>query len=176
MHARLRSKQTVGVFTGDRKGGRLESGLLARLVVEQSELEAVALGPAPVHAEEHLGPVLRLRSSRSRVQGDNRVQSVVFSRQQRCGFELVDLVPKRIQSRAQVARDVLAFASQLEVSVEVGEGSVKAYVGFEPFFEPAARGKNFRRSILILPEVGLGYLLLDGLELAASCGCVKENS
>jgi hypothetical protein len=110
------------------------------------------------------------------VQGDDGVQPVVFSPQQRCGFELVDLLPKRIQFRAQFARDVLTLASQLEVSVEVSQGSVQAQIGFEPFFEPAARGQDFRGALLVLPEVGPGYLVFDGLELLAGCGCVKENS
>src|SRR6185369_11959446 len=43
-----------------REGGALDARFLAVLPLHQLDLVAVLLGPAQVHAEEHLGPVLRL--------------------------------------------------------------------------------------------------------------------
>jgi len=43
-------------------------------------------------------------------------------------------------------------------------------------FHALAVAEDFLGSFLVLPEAGLGYLLLDGFELAAALGGVKENS
>jgi hypothetical protein len=43
-------------------------------------------------------------------------------------------------------------------------------------FHPLAIAEDFLGGFLILPEAGLGYLLLDRFEFAAALGGVKENS
>jgi hypothetical protein len=44
------------------------------------------------------------------------------------------------------------------------------------FFQALALGENLLGSVRVLPEIGLGYLLLERLELAAAGRSVKENS
>jgi hypothetical protein len=58
VHARFRRHQTEGVLAAQRKGHALQPCFFARLVVEEIALEASALGPLQIHAQQHLGPVL----------------------------------------------------------------------------------------------------------------------
>ena len=59
---------------------RLDPGLLARMMVDQFDLQAVALAPARVHAAEHLGPVLALGSAGAGVDLDIGVVGVRLAR------------------------------------------------------------------------------------------------
>ena len=66
MDAALRAQPAVGAPPLDLDGHALEAGLLALLLVDDLGLEAMALGPAQVHAQEHLGPVGAPRCRRRR--------------------------------------------------------------------------------------------------------------
>ena len=107
---------------------------------------------------------------------DDGVQAVVLARQERGELEAVDLRGKRVEFRADFRRDVLAFAPELEVGVEVGEFSRQALVRLDLLCQALALGEDFLGAFGVLPEVGLGYLLLDRCELSAAGGSVKENS
>src|SRR5690606_14672529 len=53
--------------------GGLDARFLALQAVEKFDPEALLLPPAAVHAQEHLRPVLRFRSSRTGVDGHDRI-------------------------------------------------------------------------------------------------------
>ncbi len=63
------------------------------------DVEAVALGPAHVHAVEHLGPVLRVGAALARRQRAQRVVLVVLAGEQRPQLELVEASARRHRSR-----------------------------------------------------------------------------
>ena len=54
-------------------------GLLAGHAVEHCGLEAALVAPAQVHAEEHLGPVLRVSAARAGVDREDGVAAVVLA-------------------------------------------------------------------------------------------------
>src|SRR5262249_19905690 len=58
--AALGGEEAAGVLPAGDEGRRLETGLLPRRGLLHLDLEAAALGPAQVHAQQHLGPVLRV--------------------------------------------------------------------------------------------------------------------
>src|SRR5690242_21561004 len=58
MHAHLALQQAVGVFTVDFEGRRLDARALAFQSIGFDNLKPVALRPAVIHAQKHLGPVL----------------------------------------------------------------------------------------------------------------------
>ena len=72
-------EQAVGVLAGDGQRRALEPGFFARLVVDHLALEAAALGPAQVHPQQHLGPVLRLGAAGAGMDGDDRVLAIVLA-------------------------------------------------------------------------------------------------
>ena len=67
------SQQAVGVVAGHGERRALDARLVAGLQVDHVALEAAALGPAQVHAQQHLGPVLRLGAAGARVDGHDGV-------------------------------------------------------------------------------------------------------
>src|SRR5260370_34162688 len=82
VHPRFGLQPTVGVGALDLEGARLDAGLLAGALLEPAHLEAAALGPARVHAGQHLGPVLRLGAAGAGVDLDVGVVAVALARQQ----------------------------------------------------------------------------------------------
>src|SRR5213592_1150124 len=77
MHALLRPQQPERVAAADLDLGRLDPRFFARQDVEHRDREPVPLGPARVHAHEHLGPVLGLGATRPRMNGEQRIARVV---------------------------------------------------------------------------------------------------
>ena len=66
VHARARPGGPVGVAAPDDERGRRDAGLLAGRGLVELDVEAPALGPAEVHAQQHLGPVLGVGAPRRR--------------------------------------------------------------------------------------------------------------
>ena len=67
VHAALGRQEPVGVLAVDREGRRLDAGLGALLDLLEVGLQAAPLGPAQVHAQQHLGPVLGVGAALARV-------------------------------------------------------------------------------------------------------------
>ena len=78
--AALGGEETVGVLAAGDEGGRLEAGLLPRRGLLHLDLEAAALGPAQVHAQEDLRPVLGVGAAGAGVDRDHGVAGVVAGR------------------------------------------------------------------------------------------------
>src|SRR6266436_7696652 len=60
MHAGFGLQPAIGVVTADLDGGGFDAGLFALRLLQIFDLEAVLLGPARIHAQQHRGPVLTL--------------------------------------------------------------------------------------------------------------------
>ena len=92
VHAVLTLEVAVGIVTLDEDGGGLDARLVAGLIVHELIGVAVALGPAGIHAVEHLRPVLRLGAAGAGVEGQNRVVRVVLAGEKRGQTALADLL------------------------------------------------------------------------------------
>ena len=79
MHPALGAEIAVGVAAGDFNRGALDAGLFARCDAEQIGGAAVALGPTQVHAQQHLGPVLRLGSACAGMDRDDGAKPIAFT-------------------------------------------------------------------------------------------------
>ena len=75
--ARLLAEIAEDVVALEPDGGALEPGLFSRLVVEDLGLEALALGVAQVHPQQHLGPVLGLGAAGPGMDGQDGVAGIV---------------------------------------------------------------------------------------------------
>ena len=82
VHALLGRVEAVGVVAGDAERCRLDAGLLPGAGLEQLDLEAAPLGPAHLHPQHHLGPVLGVGAARAGVDGHERVARVVVAGEQ----------------------------------------------------------------------------------------------
>ena len=88
VHALLGRVQAVGVLARGAEGRGLDAGLLPRAHLEQLDLEAAPLGPAHLHAQHHLRPVLGVGAAGARVHGHERVARVVAAGEQALLLEL----------------------------------------------------------------------------------------
>ena len=77
MHAALGAQVAVAVAAVDADGDGLEARRLALELVEDLRAEAVALSPAQVHAQQHLGPVGGFGAACPSRDGHDRVALVV---------------------------------------------------------------------------------------------------
>ncbi len=83
MHARLRLQPPVGVGPLDLQGRRLDPRLFPGCLFDDLDVHAVGVGPAAVHALQHLGPVLGLGAAGAGVDLDVAVVAIGLARQQR---------------------------------------------------------------------------------------------
>ena len=95
----------VGVGAAHREGGALDARLLAVLPVEQLDLVAVALGPAQVHAQQHLGPVLRLGAAGAGMDRQDRAALVVGARELELELERGELRVEALGEGAHLGLD-----------------------------------------------------------------------
>ena len=100
----------VGVLAADDHRRGLQAGLLPRARLEHLGLEAAALGPALVHPQQHLGPVLRVRAAAAGLDRDDRVAGVVLAVEERV------LLEARRARRAAAASDA-SISSAISPSI-----------------------------------------------------------
>src|SRR5437667_11723028 len=70
--ATLGSEDPVRVLAFDGERRRFEAGFFAGTRLDHLRLEAAVIGPALVHAQEHLGALLRIRSADVRLDPAHR--------------------------------------------------------------------------------------------------------
>ena len=87
----------------DKKRRGLDARLIARLQVGRLHGKAVSLRPASIHAEEHLRPVLRLRSARARMERQDGIVCIVVAREQH--LELQGL--KSLRDEIELGADIV---------------------------------------------------------------------
>ena len=90
VHADLGLEPAVGVVALDAEGGRLDAGHFAAGDLQQLGLPAAVLAPAQVHAQQHLGPVLRLGAAGAGLDVDEGVVGVHLAGEHALEFQLAD--------------------------------------------------------------------------------------
>ena len=119
MHAGLAGEHAKCELASDGEGGGLDTGLVAILDFVDVGLEAFALGPAEIHAHEHLGPVLALGAAGAGVHDDNGVERIGLAGEHGFGFELVGELDERGNFAGEVGLGVFAFLREFEVGLYV---------------------------------------------------------
>src|SRR6185369_12938726 len=92
VNACFRGEQAVGVFTFNSECNALQSCFLAWLILEHFGFEATLLGPLEIHAQQHLGPVLRFGATSARVNRANSIAAIVVAGEQHFRFGLAQLM------------------------------------------------------------------------------------
>ena len=81
--------------------------------------EAIALRPAQIHAQQHLGPILAFGAARSGMNGHDGAFRIVLARQQHLGLQLFQVRREMLHLALQIGGDVFAFARELEQRVQI---------------------------------------------------------
>ena len=141
MLAALGLEDPVGVLAADREGGALQARLLPRARLEQLDLEAALGGPALVHPQHHLGPVLRVGAAGAGLERDDGVAGVVLAVEERRLLEPLELAPERLDRRLDLVRHL--------AGVELAELARVLVLARQPLvhLEPLARRARARCEI-----------------------------
>ena len=157
--AALGLEEPVGVLALHGQRRRLEARLLPRARLDELGLEAAVVGPAQVHAEQHLGPVLRVGAARARVDRDDGVARVVLAVEERVLLQPLELAPERLELRLDVRRRGRARAASS--SAASSYSPLQALVALEALREAGVLGRDGGRAGLVVPEARLAHLLLE---------------
>ncbi|MNC45984.1 hypothetical protein D3C75_949780 [compost metagenome] len=106
---------TVSVEALDQQRDTLDARFVARQIIEHLNLEAVLFGPAGIHAQQHLSPVLGLRSARTRMQLQNGIELVIRLIKQQLKLKIIDFACYSADSSGNLCRKLFIafFISQL---------------------------------------------------------------
>ena len=149
VHAGLGLRPAVGIVARNREGDGFYARFFAVLVVEDLRCIADLLGPAQIHAHEHLGPVLGLGAARAGMDGDDGVGQILFSHKERRHFGRGNVLPDGAELALQLSPHGLAALFR----GEFGHGA-------EIIQAPHERGHVLERT------VDNGLFLQDGICLA----------
>ena len=161
MHARLGGHQSVGVVAGERHRHALDTGLLAGLEVDDLALEAATLRPFRVHAQEHLGPVLRLGAAGAGMDGDDRVRSIVLAAEHLLGLGRLHLPLQLVEPALEVGADVLPAVRPFDEHREVVQTAAQRLAQRDVVFDATTPLHHLLRVGLVVPEGRAGGDLLD---------------
>ena len=133
MDAALGAQPAVGPPAVDLDGHALEARLLALLLVDDLGREAVPLGPAQVHPQEHLGPVGRLGAAGAGADRQDGRPVVVFAGEQQGGPLAAELGLERGGVALQLGLElgVGGLVEQLDGELEVVGARQQAAPGVE---------------------------------------------
>src|SRR6266436_6345455 len=88
MNPNFTGQKAEGILAVYRERRRLQARFFARLVIIEHSLESLALRPTQIHAQQHVGPVLRLSAASPRMDGQDSVARVIFAGEQGGSFQL----------------------------------------------------------------------------------------
>jgi hypothetical protein len=130
-------------------------------------VEPLSLGPAGVHAQQHLGPVLALGAARPGVDRGDRVGAVVRAGKQRRELELVDVGLEGLDRRRELTSEVgIGLVGQQFVD---GRGVVQADDQGVVSADVVAQARELRRDLLrpllVLPQRWIAGLAFEFVRL-----------
>ena len=150
--AALGGEEAVGVLAAGDEGGRLQARLLPRRGLLHLDLEAAPLGPAQVHAQEDLRPVLGVGAAGAGVDGDDGVAGVVLAAEQARLFELGEAPLDRGQLGVELGRHLLVLGRHLGQVAEVGDVGLEPAEDLQPLLGAGVGGGGPGRRLLVVPE------------------------
>ena len=170
MHAVLALQMAIGVFTGDSDGSALDAALFTVLIVHGLAVVAVALGPAGIHAVEHLSPVLGLGAAGAGVDGEDGVGVIILAGEQggEPGFLNVGLQLDKALLQFGEERLVLLFIAHLAQGHEIGPGIAAALLAFQLSLELGDALLDLLSLLQVVPESVRGALRFQHLDLPGS--------
>ncbi len=166
VHPALAREQAERVPALDRERRGAEPGFGARRHLVDLGGETAPFRPAQVHAQQHVGPVLRVGAARAGVDRADRVAVVVLTGEQRAQLQRVELTAERFEPGADLALDrlVALLAGKLGERLEIRNRAVELIDEGDVLLELRELGVDLAGAILVVPEVGLADLDLELLD------------
>ena len=157
VHAVFGLEPAIGVVALDLDGRRLDAGFFAVGLFDVVDLEAVLLGPAHIHAQQHVGPVLALGAAGAGMHFEVGIVGVGLARQQRLELAARDLGLERAQRRLRLGDDLLVVLGLAELDHRdlVVEVLLDAGDRGELVLERGALLHHPARALRVVPEIGV---------------------
>ena len=176
MDAGFGREQPVGVVAGHGDRRALQPGLFARLIVDDLALEAAALGPAQVHAQQHLGPVLRLGAAGAGMNGEDGVLAIVLAAEHLLDLAGLHFLIERLERLRELGVDRLAGLRPFDQHGQVVALLLERQHQIAILLEPAPALQDLLRFGLVLPEIGRGGARLEAGQFFVGAGGFKDSS
>ena len=154
--------------------------MLAKLVWRR--LLRVALGPALIRAQEHVGPVAGLGAAGAGVNGHVSGVAVEIAAEEAGDFEIIEGFFEVVEFFDHFLLGLVSgLAGRFLGSHFVQDGQVvdAGLQSAERFDQPAQAGDFFDVGlgfVFVVPEAGLGHTAFDGGQFGGEFGVVKETS
>ena len=163
MGAALGGEEAVGETAAHQEGGRQQSGLLSRCGFLDLELEPPPLGPARVHAQHHLGPVLGVGAARAGVDLGHRVVAVVLTGEQRTQLEHRETAIEvgHVSFDLGSQRLVALLLEKLVEGLGVGQAAFEPGGELEVLVDLPELASHVPGVVGVVPEVGLRHSLFE---------------
>ncbi len=141
-----------------------------------SRLKPRRSDPAQVHAQQHLGPVLRLGAARAGMDRHDRVLAIVLAAEHLLGLAGVDLRRQVVERAGEVVGDRLPCLGPFDQDGEILGAAPQRIAEIAILLEAPAALQQLLRRRLVLPEVRIGDARLDCREFFGGLGGVKDSS
>ena len=181
MHAGLCLQPAVGVVARNLDRGRLDAGLLAAAFLQPLDLVAVRIGPAGVHAQQHLGPVLGLGAAGPGIDLQEGVVGVGLARQQALELQLLGaLLQRRQRGELLVGLGQAVLVAFGFAQFDQGQGVLKAAFKFAEILQALVQRRALAHQRLggvrVFPEARALGQLVQFVEPTLRCLDVKDAS
>src|SRR5688572_14275932 len=176
MHARFGREQPERKVPLHNRRRALQAGLIAWLIVDDFALEAAALDPSQVHAQQHLGPVLRLGAAGARMNRDDGVLAIVLAAEHLLDLAAFDEAGQLLDARGQLRRDIFSLTRPVDEHVEIVCSGCERRDQLDLFLDSPAALKDFLRLDLVVPEIGCRCAGFYLCELITRASGLKDNS
>ena len=167
----------VCVPARDLEGRALDAGFLGGLEIEHLEPESAPFGPPHVHAREHLGPVLRLQPSRSRVDREHGFAMIVLPLEHRAQLESGQALLQGQDLLAPLLLEVgvLLLLQELAQLAEFLALLAQRRPRLHPALETIGLVDDLPGPVRVVPESLPGHLFVEHGEPLAAGGDVKDT-
>jgi hypothetical protein len=161
---------------GDEQGCALQPGFVAGLIVDQLAFEAASLGPAQVHSEQHLRPILRLGATGARVNRDDGILAIVLTAKHLLDLAGLDLLIERLERLAEFGIDRFASLRPLDEHREVVALFFQRSDEIEFLLQPAPALQNLLGVGLVFPEIRRGRARLEAGQFLLGFGGLRYSA
>ena len=153
----------VGVAALDDEGDRVDAGLLRRGELVDLDGEAPALGPAAVHAQQHLGPVGGVGAAGPGVDLADGVALVVLAGEEGLQVDGGEVAVEAGQPAGDLLlqRLVALLAGQLVERLEVGQAALEPLDEVDVVLDAGQLGRHLPGRIGVVPQRRVAGLLFE---------------
>ena len=160
MYADLGAQPAEGVFAAHMHGGALDAGNLTLGQFDDLGVEAALVGPAQVHAQQNVGPVLSLGAAGAGLDVQVAVVLIHLAAEHAAELQLLEDSAQTLDFGDDVAHRtfIVLFCSHFQQVAGVGQAAGKVVDGFDDQRQHRALATQALRVFGLVPDAGVFQL------------------